>query len=188
MIKIIRILCITLFAALAFGFFWFCDTIPRQVDDSTTVSDAIIVLTGGGRRVEEGLGLYKNGMAKYLYVSGVHENVTKQDLFTDQGLTGLELECCILLDTVATNTQGNARQTAVWMRENRIHSIRLVTADFHLRRSLLEFRRVMPSAKIIPHPVVTIKNRDWWRSSATFQALGLEYIKYLRSLAGHRRP
>ena len=48
---------------------------------------------------------------------------------------------------------GNAEETAAWMAEGDRTSLRLVTAAYHMPRSLALFRRLMPDTKILPHPV-----------------------------------
>ena len=60
-------------------------------------------------------------------------------------------------------------------------SLRLVTAAYHMRRSILEFRRAMPGATIIAHPVFpdAFKRDQWWRWPGTVHLLATEYTKYL---------
>ena len=53
----------------------------------------------------------------------------------------------------ALTTYGNANETQEWITANKVKSIRLVTSGYHMGRALLEFKRVMPDLKIIPHPV-----------------------------------
>ena len=44
-------------------------------------------------------------------------------------------------------------ETAQWMASEGFHSLRLVTASYHMPRSLLEFSRAMPDIGIMPNPV-----------------------------------
>jgi uncharacterized SAM-binding protein YcdF (DUF218 family) len=85
----------------------------------------------------------------------------------------------------ATDTLGNAGETAEWMRQQGFHSLRLVTAWYHMRRSLLEFERAMPEIEIVPHPVFPdqIAHEHWWARRETAALLVTEYGKYLASLA-----
>ena len=59
--------------------------------------------------------------------------------------------------------------------------MRLVTASYHMPRSLMEFRRVMPDVRLIAHPVFPAHVRidAWWRWPGTASLLAGEYIKYL---------
>src|SRR3546814_14678895 len=63
--------------------------------------------------------------------------------------------CSSDLGYEADNTRGNAVETAAWMKDQDFTSLRLVTATYHMPRSLLEFRRPMPDIEIVPHPVFT---------------------------------
>ena len=64
------------------------------------------------------------------------------------------LECCIVLGYEATRRSvGNAAETAARMRSRHYSSLRLVTSNYHMRRSLLEFSIALPEADVVPHPV-----------------------------------
>ncbi len=71
------------------------------------------------------------------------------------------------------------------MQNEGYHSLRLVTASYHMPRSLLEFRRAMPDIEILPYPVfpVRFKQDQWWLWPGTLTLLVTEYDKYLLSLA-----
>ncbi len=51
-------------------------------------------------------------------------------------------------------------------------------------RSLIEFRRAMPRAKLIPHPVFPehVKLDRWWEWRGTAVLIAEEYTKYLYSV------
>src|ERR1700736_5683632 len=72
--------------------------------------------------------------------------------------------CCVVLGHRAVDTLGNAGETAQWMRQQGFHSLRLVTAWYHMRRSLLEFELAMPEIEIVPHPVFPdqVAHEHWW--------------------------
>ena len=59
-----------------------------------------------------------------------------------------EPECVAVLHraraTPPTTRSATPLETAAWMREKDFHSLRLVTASYHMPRSLLEFSRAMP--------------------------------------------
>ncbi len=96
-------------------------------------------------------------------------------------------ECCIALGYSASDTISNASETAKWMAAQGYLSLRLVTASYHMRRSLLEFRRAMPEARIVPHPVFSenVKLDGWWRWPGTAMLIIGEYNKYLVALVRH---
>jgi uncharacterized SAM-binding protein YcdF (DUF218 family) len=168
-------------AALIGGFVWFVGEMPDPPARPYARTDAIVVLTGGSGRLTEGLQLLADGRAEKLFVSGVYRGVEVDELLRLARDAPQELACCIVLGYEADDTRGNARETAAWMRENGYSSLRLVTAVYHMRRSLLEFRRRLPHAEIVPHPVFpeTFRQEDWWAWPGTFSLLVTEYVKYL---------
>ncbi|PPR19751.1 MAG: hypothetical protein CFH40_02216 [Alphaproteobacteria bacterium MarineAlpha10_Bin3] len=185
----IRFLTALLVAAAAWGggFGIFLQIIPRETPQPGRATDAVVVLTGGSLRLETGLALLARGRAAKLFVSGVHRGVDVEELLRISRHSPESLDCCIALGYTADNTRGNARETAAWMMRERFGSLRLVTANYHMPRSLQEFRAAMPDIAIVPHPVFPAHVRldDWWRWPGTAMLLVSEYHKLL--LAGARR-
>jgi len=70
------------------------------------------------------------------------------------------------------------------MRQQGFRSLRLVTAWYHMPRSLLELDRAMPEIEIIAHPVFPDETSQeyWWASRSTVVLLASEYGKYLAAL------
>lgn len=166
------------------GLVWFASVIPGDVVDSESETDAIVVLTGGSLRVQSGLALLAAGKAKKLFVSGVYHGTDVTALLRVSRQSPDSVACCVVLGYAADNTLGNALETAAWMRQENFHSMRLVTANYHMPRSLLEFARAMPDVRIIPHPVFPelLKQGRWWSSSGTASLIVAEYQKYLVAL------
>ena len=124
--------------------------IPQGEEETT---DAIVVLTGGKNRVEEGLTLFANGRGTHLFISGVFKDVKKREILSQwKGDTALP-PCCVTLGYKATSTQQNALETAEWIAAQDYSSIRLVTGDYHMGRSLMEMRHALPDIDIYAHPV-----------------------------------
>jgi uncharacterized SAM-binding protein YcdF (DUF218 family) len=169
----------------AIGLVWFAEAIPRTPADRAEPTDAIVVLTGGPLRLKEGFSLLVEGRGKKMLVSGVGRGVELNELLRVAGSPPLTVACCVELGHIADNTAGNAEETRAWMAKEGFGSLRLVTANYHMARSLLEFRRAMPAARIVPHPVLpeTFKRDDWWAWRGTFMLVALEYNKYLLTLA-----
>jgi uncharacterized SAM-binding protein YcdF (DUF218 family) len=175
---------------LALALFWlvglwrFATSMPTEVVDPDRVTDAIVVLTGGRLRLESGLQLLAAGKAKKLFVSGVHPGVDVFELLHATHQPVDNVPCCIELGHSADNTVGNARETAEWMRAEGFHSLRLVTANYHMARSLLEFSRAMPEAEIVPNPVFPeiLEAANWWLSPGAINLVVGEYNKYLVTL------
>jgi uncharacterized SAM-binding protein YcdF (DUF218 family) len=171
------------------GFLAFAAAIPATVRDSERPVDAIVVLTGGDVRLAEGFALLDRGVAKKLLISGVSAGVDMPALL--QTLNGAPqpsqavLDCCVTLGYDARSTEGNARESLRWLGENGFTTIRLVTANYHMNRSLLEFRRVMPQIAIIPNPVFPrqVQEPYWFARPGTVFLLFNEYHKYLVAAA-----
>src|SRR5215470_6947797 len=148
------------------GLIYFTTLIPDSVTDAATATDGIVVLTGGSDRLREGLQLLADGKAKRLLISGVYRDARLDDLLREApaGLSKQMRDCCITIGYRAGNTLGNATEAAEWAAANNVHSLRLVTADYHMPRSLLEFSRALPGALIVPHPVfpAKVKSGEWW--------------------------
>lgn len=177
---------LVLFAWLA-GLFWFAGQIPEPGPADTAATDAIAVPTGGSGRLQAGLDLLAAGRAEKLFVSGVYRGVELAELLRLSANAPDRLRCCVALGYSADNTAGNARETAEWMARESYRSLRLVTASYHMPRSLLEFRRAMPGVTIIAHPVFPghVKQDDWWLWPGTARLIVGEYNKYLLALVSH---
>lgn len=173
--------------AWAGGLLWFASTIPTAVEDRATRTDAIVVLTGGSERIETGLSLLNEGLAERLFVSGVGEQVKTGDFLPQTRNLPSELRGNVAVGKTAGNTPGNALETAAWARSMNVQSIRLVTAAYHMRRSLLEFHAAMPGVVIVPHAVfpATVKS-DWWRWPGTASLIAREYTKFIVTWAIQR--
>jgi len=162
------------------GLFYFAANIPIKVDDLSTQTDAIVVLTGGSMRLETGLALLDQNRATKLFVSGVYNGVDVAMLLQIYKRAPNALENRISIGG-AVDTIENAAETKRWVDAVQAKSIRLVTAAYHMPRSLLEFRNVMPEIKIIPHPVFpsNVKHSRWWAWPGTTNLMISEYNKFL---------
>lgn len=181
-----RVLLLSAAATFAFlsGLSWFAERAARPGDDDGRMTDAIVVLTGGSERLSTGLALLAEHRGEALFVSGVAGEVDLAALLGHLGEAESDLACCIVLGHAAADTRGNALETAHWMRTHGYRSLRLVTANYHMARSLLEFRRAMPEAMIVPHPVhpAQVHLEAWWRWPGTARLITTEYLKYLLAL------
>jgi uncharacterized SAM-binding protein YcdF (DUF218 family) len=164
------------------GLVWFAT--PPAAENRAAATDAIVVLTGGSLRLQSGIDLMREGKGRELFVSGVNQAVHRGELLRGLGNTPQWLACCVVIGHQAENTQANAQETARWMRRQGYHSLRLVTAWYHMARSRLEFERAMPDIEIVPHPVFPerVKQQHWWAWRGTAGLLIGEYAKYLAAL------
>lgn len=162
---------------------WFGFTMPEQPEGTEAKADTIVVLTGGERRLEHGYALLQSGAAGRMFVAGVGK-ATKEDILKRLGDPPPELAARIDLEYRSTDTRENARETAAWFNQQNFKSMKLVTSNVHMRRSLLLFRRAMPQAEIAPAPVVPTGMRagEWWTHRQGIEVVGLELAKYVATL------
>lgn len=186
-------ICIFLLAAFwAGGLLWFTQRISHYTLAEGQNADAIVVLTGGGGRVEYGLELLANGRGKALFISGVSKNVPLADLI---GKAPVDIRQLLDISTVgritlgheATNTIGNAQETAAWVKKRKITSLLLVTADYHMPRSVVEFKASLSDVAIIPAVVSTgdYKGVQWLNDEKNRTLILSEYHKLIASQLRH---
>jgi uncharacterized SAM-binding protein YcdF (DUF218 family) len=169
--------------AYAVGFFVFVESLPRA-QPKDVHADGIVALTGGNDRLDAATVLFEKGVGKRFLITGVHPTTTK-DALKKLVHGGRRFDCCADLGFQATNTRGNASETAQWVREHGYKSLVVVTATYHMPRSLSEFAARMPRVKLIAYPVASesLDIDDWWHSPVVFSVLQWEYAKYLGSVA-----
>jgi uncharacterized SAM-binding protein YcdF (DUF218 family) len=179
--------------ALGLGFLSFLSQAAAPVVAPGRRTDAIVVLTGGADRVETALRLLDEGLAPRLLVSGANTDLTLAELARAHGRDPAALEGRVILGRLAASTRGNAAEVAAYARAQRIGSIRVVTAGYHMPRALLELRRAAPGLRLLPHPVTPAALRaeaDPPPRARTLPAMRRwtllpgEYLKYVAAAAG----
>ncbi|MCK5373683.1 MAG: YdcF family protein [Alphaproteobacteria bacterium] len=148
-------------------------------------TDAIIVLTGGHLRIGKGLELYANEMAPQLFISGVHNLVTDEDIKAMWHGEKPLPECCITLGRDAATTIGNAQEVNKWIETNNIKTIRLVTSAYHMPRAMLEFTSILDKEDvgIIINPITQSQDLHNTRLLKYLNLTFDEYNKVLFRLA-----
>lgn len=182
-----------LLAGLAFagGFGWFATHISTlSTPDDLETADAIIVLTGGQSRIDAAVNLLKSGKGKRLLISGVHPSADLDDLQMATGGDRTLFSCCVDIDHAALDTIGNAEESAKWVSNHAYSRVILVTNNYHMPRSLLEMRRYLANADLLPYPVVNrrLDGGGWMTKPAALRVLFTEYTKYLAALARGLMP
>jgi len=172
---------ILIFLAFFVGFYQFTRLIPQQQPVNIAKADAIVVLTGGKSRLIGAVKLLNAGKGGRLLISGVHETTSSEALARLVPAQSNLFKCCVDLDKAARNTIGNAAETARWVAKNRFKSLIVVTSNYHIPRSLVEFQNALPQINLIAYPVVvnSIPVSQWWTNRGTALLLMFEYVKYL---------
>lgn len=138
---ILRVLGI-LVVAYVLGFVLFMLALGRPLD-AATVTDAIVVPTGGPGRIDRGLALLGEDAARRMLVSGVGTDVRAADLARTYRVPRRRFDCCVDLGREAIDTRSNAEETARWVEAHRYRSVRLVTSDWHMPRARLELAHAL---------------------------------------------
>lgn len=139
--------------AIVAWFAWFVLATPGPLDPGVR-TDGIVVLTGGPRRVARGIELMQAQSAKRMLISGVDPAVRPVELAVEYKVPQQLFDCCVDLGREAVDTRSNAEETAAWIRRNKYKSIRLVTANDHMRRAQVELAaRLDGDVEILPDGV-----------------------------------
>lgn len=167
------------------GFFWFLAAMPSDAPRVAPQADAIVVLTGGSRRIPVAVSLLLEGHAKALLVTGVNDIVSPSEFRAVMAESGVAVNaemmaCCVVLGYGARNTIGNAEEAANWMEAEGYRSMILVTSNYHMARSRIEFRAAMPEIEISEYPVRPADPglAEWWKSPQSRFLILSEYVKY----------
>ncbi len=163
------------------GFVVFVTNLPAP-KPAPSPAQGIVALTGGDERVTAAVNLLETNNGQRLLISGVHPKTTKDEL-KRLAHGGKRFDCCADLGYAAENTRGNAQEAAGWARAHRFKSLIVVTASYHMPRSLTEFQAAMPGVRLEPYPVEPedIDLAGWWHDTRALRVLQGEYAKYLAS-------
>jgi uncharacterized SAM-binding protein YcdF (DUF218 family) len=168
-------------AALLLGFLAFIAMLDRTEPASIRRADGIVALTGGVDRIGDAIKWLGAGSGRKLLISGVSHDVTRERLAAKEPGLRRWLNCCVDIGYVARNTVGNAKEIRHWADVNGFRSLVVVTSSYHMPRALVELRRQVPEAELIPASVVTTKleSMDFWRHPELVRVIGVEYLKFL---------
>ena len=166
------------------GLYLFSQKISRTTQNislTTQKYEALIVLTGGQDRINTAFDLFEKGYAHRLFISGVTSPKALQSRILDNPKINSKADCCITLDEKAETTIGNAIESSKWVKENHISSVLLVTSNYHMPRSLMEFKRQIPTLNVTPYAIDAhnVVLDHWWEKQGTRRLIVMEYNKFL---------
>jgi uncharacterized SAM-binding protein YcdF (DUF218 family) len=133
--------------------------LPQPATDQRT--DAIVVPTGSGGRIPP----------------GVDVDVTPAEFAAEFEVEEQLMDCCITLGFDALDTRGNAEEAAQWLAASGHKSLRLVTSDWHMRRTAVELENVLPDDVVVVEDAIS--------TGASFATLFIEYNKLLAAWLLH---
>lgn len=153
---------------------------PENINPLKERYDAIIVTTGGSNRVKTGFELLQKGAARKLFISGTHPDAPPKEVVKSSGveISKKLLKCCVTFGRSAIDTKTNAREVKAWLEENEdVKAILLVTSDYHMPRTLMEFKPVLSSVRVKPVSV-----RSSLSSGNTWEYFQVTFIEYNKTL------
>ena len=134
-------------------------------------TEAIVVLTGGNGRIEQGIARLAAHRATRMLIAGTDPVVTKADLAARLHGKRTLLDCCVDLGSESVDTRSNAEEAKRWLDAHGYRSLTLVTSDWHMRRARYEFANQLGRRyEITPDAV---------RTEPNLMTLFAEYNKYL---------
>ena len=88
--------------------------------------------------------------------------------------------------TSRKQADGNAEETAAWVRANAIRSLIVVTAGYHMPRAMTELGRALPEVRLYPVSVVppAMQGPGGVRNAGTLRLMAEEYTKWLAARLG----
>lgn len=176
--KLSYILPVALIVLIGALFWDFATSTTREYRPIGPGADAIVVLTGGRGRTDEGLTLLRKGASRLLILSGVHQDADLDSIFLNR-VNNVE-RTKILLEKNSTSTFENALEVKKLVSERGVTSIVLITSGYHIKRAHYTFRKVLPADIRIDAYSVSTPNFDgsrWWEGGS-LGLLALEFVKY----------
>lgn len=143
--------------------------------------DAVVVVTGATGRLQEGLRLLNADTAPKLFVSGVGLGMDIRRLLKLAKKNPEWLESRIFLGYQARSTAQNAVESQAWIAQHGVKTVLLVTNNYHIMRTHLEFADRMPDVLITRHAISSprVHVDEWYKYPKTGLLLAEEYIKFL---------
>jgi uncharacterized SAM-binding protein YcdF (DUF218 family) len=168
------------------GFWFFLREMSGAPDPTVQPkADAVVVFTGsGGSRVAAAMDLLGKGAGERLLISGVNEEISREELARLWPGDPKDFECCVDLGWEARTTVGNARELRDWVKSHDFNSFILVTSDYHMPRALVETREVLPEVEITAWRVQSgyLTASGLPSNAAAARQLVVEYSKFLAAV------
>ena len=150
-------------------------------DASGQNRDVIVCLTGGRGRIRMALELFESNHAPLLYLSGIDNQVTIDEVLREAKWTQPINRSRVILDHISTNTIQNAEQVLGFLKKNNLKSVLVVTSSYHARRAAYIFSKILG-------PQYTVdfvwENRNpfepdsWWTSLWGIEVTVMEFLKF----------
>ena len=172
------------------GLIWFMGQVPKQslYHVKPPTAELGIVVTGARGRIMQGLITLHERRVKKLFISGVNEKITNDQLFSSTGTPlGKTLyqnhKNKIHIGREARSTRGNALELKQYLKKDRKKkTLLLITSNYHMPRAYHEFSRALPDYDIKTEAVFSPQfPAQWWKHEQSAKLLISEYHKFVIS-------
>ena len=145
------------------------------VDSGKKVSAEVIVVLGGGlhERPERAAELFQQHAAPRLIISGAGDDWINHAILLKDGVPASAIQ----MESNSATTRENAEFTIKLLREQKVHSVILVTSWYHARRALKTFEHYAPEIKFYSRPSYYAFDRAEWTQKGNGKRMRLEFLK-----------
>jgi len=145
------------------------------VDSGKNVSAEVIVILGGGlhERPERAAELFQQHAAPRILISGAGDDWINRFILLHDGVPGSAIQ----MESNSTTTKENAEFTIKLLREQKVHSVILVTSWYHARRALKTFEHYAPEIRFYSRPSYYAFDRAEWTQKGNGKRMRLEFLK-----------
>ncbi len=153
------------------------------VDQEPQTADVIFVLSGADGRVEEALALVDKGFSDSIVLTNTRG-------FRDSEIARVTRKVVsnnIYTDYESTSTLASAEFSKDLMEEQNLSSALIVSSDYHMRRTKLNYDRAFQGSGI---ELIYISTESsylplrWWTDKYSIGVTGSEYIKLIGNFVG----
>lgn len=123
--------------------------LPTMTANETFLCNAVVILTGGKGRIKNGIELARKLSCKKILISGVNVRTNLKDIQKTQLKQTKHEGLTIDIGYSAKNTLENSKEALYWCEENSIKSALIVTSDYHIPRTKIEFAKSKNDIKIL---------------------------------------
>jgi len=115
-----------------------------------------------------------------LFISGVNEDATPDEVAEAAGVDPDFFDCCVTLGYEARTTHGNGLEISNWATKHKYSKLIVVTSNYHIERALLEIKNALPNSNLTGYAVKSpkIDAGNWMRSPQSTKRLIIEWIKW----------
>ena len=153
------------------------------VDQQPHKADVIFVLSGADGRLDKALSLVDEGYSEKIVLSNVRG-------FSEQDLANVNRELSrseVYADYESTSTLATAFYSRELMEKMSMSSALIVSSDYHMRRTKLNYNRAFKGSDIKLTYIATESRYHsllWWTDKYSIGVTGSEYIKLIGNFVG----